>query len=141
MADDVIHATSEEPSAEDARLRTLVTDLISQQNKAMTDLAKSMLTITFTAIGVVLALHKDWFGGSKPTGADRGLVIGALVVLFLSAPVYLTVIRGYRMAVSTTDYQLVEEELSRLANLRSRLVNAGMVLTGLAAVLLAIAII
>src|SRR5262245_36029935 len=69
MTDEVIHATSEEPSAEDARLRTLVTDLISQQNKAMIDLAKSMLTITFTAIGVVLALQEHWFGGSKQTGA------------------------------------------------------------------------
>jgi hypothetical protein len=141
MADEVIHATSEEPSAEDTRLRTLVTDLISQQNKAMIDLAKSMLTITFTAIGVVLALQENWFGGSEQTGAARGLVVGALVALFLSVPVYLTVIRGYRMSVSTTDYQLVEDELSRLATLRSRLVNAGMALTGLAAVLLAIAIV
>ena len=141
MVDEVIQATSEEPSAEDARLRTMVTDLISQQNKAMTDLAKSMLTITFTAIGVVLALQEKWFGGSRPTGAARGLVISALVVLFLSVPVYLTVIGGYRIAVSTTDYQTVEEELSRLVTLRSRLVNMGMVLTGLAAVLLAIAIV
>jgi hypothetical protein len=141
MADEVIHATSEEPSAEDARLRKLLTDLISQQNKTMIDLAKSMLTITFTAIGVVLALQEKWFGGPTLTGAARGLVICALAALFLSVPVYLTVIRGYRMAVSTTDYQLVEEELSRLATLRSRLVNVGMVLTGLAAVLLAIAIV
>jgi hypothetical protein len=140
MADEVIEATSEEPSAEDVRLRKLVTDLISQQNKAMIDLAKSMLTITFTAIGVVLALHKDWFGVSRQTG-DKVLVVGALVTLLLSVPVYLIVIRGYRMAVSTTDYQRVEEELSRLATLRSRLVNAGMALTGLAAVLLAIAIV
>ena len=140
MADEVIRATSEEPSAEDARLRNLVTDLISQQNKAMIDLAKSMLTITFTAIGVVLALQKDWFGISRQAG-DRVLVVGALVALLLSIPVYLIVIRGYRMAVSTTDYQRVEEELSRLATLRSRLVNAGMALTGLAAVLLAIAIV
>ena len=71
MADEVIHATSEEPSAEDTRLRTLVTDLISQQNKAMIDLAKSMLTITFTAIGVVLALQENWFGGSEQTGAPE----------------------------------------------------------------------
>jgi hypothetical protein len=141
MADEVIHAISEEPSAEDARLRTLVTDLISQQNKAMIDLAKNMLTITFTAIGVVLALQEKWLGGSEQTGAARGLVIGALVALFLSVPVYLTVIRGYRMAVSTTDYQLVEDELSRLATLRSKLVNAGMGLTGLAAALLVIAIV
>ena len=63
------------------------------------------------------------------------------MALFLSVPVYLTVIRGYRMSVSTTDFQLVEDELSRLATLRSRLVNAGMALTGLAAVLLAIAIV
>jgi hypothetical protein len=140
MADEAIQATSEEPSAEDVRLRKLVTDLISQQNKAMIDLAKSMLTITFTAIGVALALNKDWFGVSRQAG-DRVLVVGALGALLLSIPVYLNVIRGYRLAVSTTDYQGVEEELSRLAALRSRLVNAGMALTGLAAVLLALAIV
>jgi hypothetical protein len=140
MPGEVIKATSEKPSAEDARLRRLVTDLISQQNKAMIDLAKSMLTITFTAIGVVLALHKDWLGAAMRTG-DKVLVAGALGALLLSVPVYLVVIKGYRIAVSTTDYQRVEEELSRLATLRGRLVNAGMVLTGLAAILLAVAIV
>jgi hypothetical protein len=141
MGDEVIHAVSEEPSAEDVRLRALVTDLISQQNKAMIDLGKSMLTITFTAIGVVLVLQQHWLGGSRVTGAAKGLVICALVALFVSVPVYATVIKGYRMTVSMADYQLVEEELSRLAVLRGRLANAGMVLTGLAAILLAIAIV
>lgn len=141
MTEEVIRATSEEPSAEDARLRSLVTDLISQQNRSLIDLAKSMLTITFTAIGVVLALQEHWFGGAKQTGTAKALVICALVALFVSVPVYCTVIKGYRMAVSTTDYQLVESELSRLATLRNRLVNAGMALTGLAAVLLAVAIV
>jgi hypothetical protein len=140
MTGGIIEAVSEEPSAEDVRLRTLVTDLISKQNQSMVDLAKNMLTITFTAIGVVLAIQQHWPGGGA-TGAAKALVISALVALFVSVPVYLTVIKGYRMAVSTTDYQLVEAELSRLARLRSKLINAGMVLTGLAAVLLAIAIV
>jgi hypothetical protein len=140
MADEIIEAASEEPSAEDVRLRALVTDLISKQNQSMVDLAKNMLTITFTAIGVVLALEQHWPGGGAAGGA-KALVISALVALFVSVPVYLTVIKGYRLAVSTADYQLVESELSRLASLRSKLVNAGMVLTGVAAILLAIAIV
>jgi hypothetical protein len=89
-----------------------------------------------------LLLQQHWLGGAKAaTGAAKALVVGALVALFVSVPVYLTVIKGYRMAVSTTDYQLIESELSRLATLRSRLVNAGMVLAGVAAILLVIAIV
>jgi hypothetical protein len=141
MSEEVIRAASEEPSAEDVRLRKLVTDLISQQNQSMIDLGKSMLTITFTAIGVVLVLQQHWLGGSMVTGAAKGLVICALVALFVSVPVYCAVIKGYRMIASMADYQLVESELSRLALLRRRLTNVGMVLTGLAAVLLAIAIV
>lgn len=141
MPDEVIRAASEEPSPEDVRLRKLVTELITQQNTAMIGLAKSMLTITFTAIGVVLALQEKWFGGTALTGGARRLLIGALIALLLSVPVYLTVVKGYRMKVSTTDYELVEDELTRLAALRKTLLNVGMVLTGLAAVLLAIAVV
>jgi hypothetical protein len=136
-----IRATSEEPSAEDVRLRKLVTDLITQQNTALIDVAKTMMTLTFTAIGVGLALQDQWFGGAALTGRARYLLIGALATLLVSVPVYLTVVRGYRLNVSTSDYQLVEDELTRLAALRSRLLSVGMALTGLAAVLLAIAII
>lgn len=138
---DAIPASSEEPSDEDVRLRALVTELISQQNRAMIDLGKTMLTLTFTAIGVVLALHERWPGAPTRSGAARTLLIAALVALFLSVPLYLTVVRGYRVAVSPVDYQLVEEELSRLATLRNRLLTAGMGLTGAAALLLAVAIV
>ena len=141
MADEVIQATSEEPSEEDIRLRKLVTDLISQQNKAMIDLGKIMLTLTFTAIGVVLALQERWFGGTSLSGTPRRLLIFALVALFASVPIYLTVVRGYRMRVSTADYQLVEDEFLRLASMRNKLLTAGMILTGLAAALLALAIV
>lgn len=141
MANEVIRAASEEPSSEDVRLRKLVTELITQQNTAMVDLAKSMLTITFTAIGVVLALQEKWFGGAALTGGARRLLIGALIALLFSVPVYLTVVKGYRMKVSTTDYQNVEGELTRLAALRQRLLSIGMALTGLAAMLLAIAVV
>lgn len=141
MADEVIAASSEEPSAEDERLRALVTELISQQNAAVVDLGKTMLTVTFTAIGVVLAVHERGSDGLLGAGPHRALLIAALVALFLSVPVYLTVVRGYRVAVSAADYQLVEEELSRLATLRNRLLSAGMTLTGAAALLLAVAIV
>jgi uncharacterized membrane protein len=141
MTDEVIRAASEEPSAEDVRLRGLVTDLISRQNQSMVDLAKNMLTITFTAIGVVLAFQQHWPGHANATGTEKALVIASLIALFLSVPVYCAVIKGYRIKVSTSDYQDVEPELTRLASVRSRLVNTGMVLTSAAAILLAIAIV
>ena len=141
MENEVIRAASEDPTSEDARLRKLVTELITQQSKAMVDLGKSMLTITFTAIGVVLALQEKWFGGTALTGSARRLLIAALIALLSSVPVYLTVVKGYRMKVSTADYQDVEGELTRLAALRQKLLNIGMALTGLAAILLAIAVV
>jgi hypothetical protein len=107
----------------------------------MIDLAKSMLTITFTAFGVVLALQEKWFGATSLTGTPRNLMIAALMVLLASVPAYLTVVKGYRLKVSSTDYQLVEDELTRLARLRHRGLNVGLALTGIAAILLAIAIV
>lgn len=140
MATEPIRASSSAPTAEDERLRAITSDLISQQNKNLIDLGQKMLTLTFAAIGVVLAVQDQWFGGETTSATSRCLLIAALVVFLLSAPVYLLVVKGYKLAVTTDDYQDVEQELARLGRLRGRLTTTGTVMTGIATVLLAIAI-
>ena len=139
-ATEPIRASGELPTEEDLRLRQLMSDLLAQQNKSLVDLAQKMLTVTFAALGFVLALQERWFGGSSPVGLARIAIIAALVLLLGSVPVYLGVIKGYRLALTLFDYQDVESELSRLGIIRNLLSSIGIGMTAVAAALLAVAI-
>jgi hypothetical protein len=136
---DRVQATSDDLTPEDDRLRAILTELISAQNQSMIDVAQKMLTITFTGVGVALAIQEKWFGGSPQSTVAKGFILAAIVMLLCSVPVYLGVIKAQNMAVTRNDYQFVEDELIRLARLRLHLVNVGMVMTGAATALLVLA--
>jgi uncharacterized membrane protein len=134
-----VQATSDSPTPEDKRLRGILTGLISEQNSSMIDVAQKMLTITFTGIGVALAIQEKWFGGSPQSDLARGLVLASLITLLCSVPIYLGAIKVQSLAVTRNDYESIEDELIRLAQVRRRLVNVGMLMTSLAAAILIIA--
>lgn len=122
-----IPATSEPLSGEDRRKRSTVAKLLQEENKTIVDFAKHMVTVSFSAVGVVLTLKEKWLPAE---GAGRStLLLAVAIVLFLAAALLCSLaVRVYRFRVSPSDYAEVDEELHRIAVLRHRLTSAGMLL-------------
>lgn len=134
-----ITATSDEESPEDERLLGILRDRILEQNQSMIDVAQKMLTITFSGIGVVLAIQEKWFTASTQSSLSKTLVLTALVTLLGSVPIYLYVIKAKLLAATRNDFGMIEDELVDLAKLRRRGTSLGMTMTGLATLLLILA--
>jgi hypothetical protein len=121
---------------DDARKRDAVNDLIRSQNKVIVEFAKQLVTLNFSAIGVVLALKEKWLGVSPPL--QEKVLLGIAVALFLAAALLSTTAAGaYPHRVSLSDYSEVDEEIQRVARLRYRLTLLGFGASVVATILVA----
>lgn len=127
---------SSAPTVEDARQRTLVEGLIKTENAAIGGFAKQLVTISFSAIGVVLTLKEKWLGAASD-GLPKTL-LGLAIVLFLAAGALAAFTTGaFAHKVTLADFSQVEAELRRVARKRHRFVTTGFVLSLLATALVA----
>jgi hypothetical protein len=134
MTSDVDKAV--EPSADDLRRVGLVEKLLETENKAISDFAKHVVTVSFTAIGVVLTLKEKWLGAAPPGAAKSAL--GVAIVLYLAAGALASLAAGaFEHKVSLSDFGEVDAELRRVARKRHRLVSAAFALSLLATALVA----
>ena len=123
----VITAESSTLDAEDVRKRDLVAKVIAGENSRLIEVAKHLVTLSFSAVGVVLALQDKWL--VKPAPARLKVALGAAVVLYLVASVLATLAAGvYVHRISVSDYTEVDRELHRVATVRYRLSVAGLTL-------------
>lgn len=131
-----IVAESSELSEDDLRKRDLVKDLVQNQNNVIVEFAKQLVTVSFTAIGLVLALKEKWLGAAaRPY---QMLLLGAAIVLYLATGLIATLAASAQLyRVSLADYANVDSEIARVAKLRFRLTMIGVGLCGLATILIA----
>jgi hypothetical protein len=134
---DPIPAESVELTDEDLRKRDIVKALRESQNQRLVDFAKHLLTVSFSAIGVVLALKDKWLGTDAPP--HKKLLLGIAIALFLATGLLATLAASiYTHRVSLSDYTDVDAELDRVARLRYRLTWIGFGLSAAATILVAI---
>jgi hypothetical protein len=140
MANRTISGVSSAPTEDDSRKRTIVAELIQSENKAVIDFAKQLVTTSFSAIGIVLALKDKWLGANAPLWQKA--LLGCAVALFLVASLLATMAAAaYRHRVSLSDYADVDAELHRVARLRYRLTTSAFGLLLLATLVIAIIVI
>jgi hypothetical protein len=121
---------------DDTRKRDVVKELIQSENKGIADFAKHLVTVSFSAIGFVLALKEKWLGTNAPL--QQKVLLGLAIVLFMAAALLATMAAGiYQHRVSLSDYADVDTELHRVARLRYRLTRVGFAVLVLATILLA----
>jgi hypothetical protein len=128
------------PTSEDSRKRDILSKIILTENQVVVDFAKHLVTISFSAIAIILTLKEKWLTNSKNLHVATAL-LGTAMVLFLAAVLVSTIaIRAYRLRVSSWDYSDIEHELSRIARRRYLLTLAATTLCILATALVVIAI-
>ena len=111
--------------------------LVQSENSRLVDVAKQLVTICFSAVGIVLTLKEKWLGASPSINARSAL--GAAIALYLCAAVLTMLAAGaYVHRVTTSDYDEVDAELHRVATIRFRLTTAGFVLILLATAIVSI---
>jgi hypothetical protein len=124
MAWQTIPGESSLLTEEDSRKRDMVKDLIQSENEVITEFAKHLVTVNFSAIGVVLALKEKWLGANPLF--EQKMLLGIAVVLFLAAALLSTTAAGaYVHRVGLSDYSDVESELHRVARRRHTLTMLG----------------
>jgi hypothetical protein len=122
MSDDAIEGESLPVLDDDIRMRGFVTELVLSENKLIADFAKHIVTVGFSAVGVILALKDKWLAGSPGTASTwLGIAIALLLIASLVSSI---AIKPLRLRVSMDDYGEVESELSRIGRLRYRLTMA-----------------
>jgi len=77
-----------------------------------------LVTICFSAIGVVLALKDKWIRGLPDEQVKSTLLAVAIALFLLGALISAMATRASRLRLSLSDYADVEGELSRLAGRR-----------------------
>jgi hypothetical protein len=133
MADPVVQGVSSELTDEDSRKRDLVKTLMTSENKAIAEFAKHLVTVAFSAIGVVLALKDKWL--DSPAPFQQRMLLGIALVLFLAAALTSSLAAGvYGHRISLSDYEGVDAELHRVAMFRHRLTNLGLIFIAAATV-------
>jgi hypothetical protein len=136
MADTVVIGTSSVLTDEDKRKRGIVRQLIRSENKRLADYAKQVVTISFSAVGVVLGLKDKWLGKDAPSRQTAPLAIA--IALFLGAGLLATLAAGiYRHRVSVSDFDDVDAELHRVAKHRYWLIIAAFVFLTIATIIVA----
>jgi hypothetical protein len=140
MANPIISGVSSAPTDDDTRKQKLVSDLIQSENKTVIDFAKQLVTTSFSAIGVVLALKEKWVGANAALWQKA--LLGGAVALFLLAGLLATMAAAaYRHRISLSDYEDVDAELHRVASIRYRLTASAFGLLLLATLVIAIVVI
>jgi len=120
MAIRKVSGVSSAPAEDDIRRRTIVDELMQAESKAIIEFAKTLVTLSFSAIGVVLALKDKWLGPNPPSW-QRAL-LGCSVALFLATSLLATMAAAaYGHRVSLSDFGDVDAELHRVARRRYKL--------------------
>ena len=136
MAVHTIPAETTVPTEGDLHKRKIVEELIKSQNHRIIDFAKHLVTISFSAIGIVLTLKHKWFGADAPY--DKSL-LGIAIALFLGTGLLATLASTiYIHRVSLSDYADVYEELHRVARKRHNLTRLAFILSVIATIIVAI---
>lgn len=131
MANHVIHGESSALTDEDSRKRDLVKKLMKSENKAIAEFAKHLVTVAFSAIGVVLALKDKWL--DSPASFQQRMLLSIALTLYLAAALMSSLAAGvYGHRISLSDYGDVDAELHRVATFRHRLTNLGLMFTAAA---------
>lgn len=140
MEAEPIQGDSSPVTEEDTRKRGIVSDLILAENKSMVDFAKHLVTVSFSAVGVIVTLKSNWL--AQATNAHRTTILLVVaIVLFLAAVVVSSAaIKVQRLRVSGVDYGDVERELGRIARGRYRLTLVAAALCVAAVALVAVAV-
>jgi hypothetical protein len=137
MADHPILAESSTLTDEELRQRDTVKELVKSQNQRIVDFAKHLVTLSFSAIGVVLALKDKWLGANALP--HQKLLLGIAIALLLATSLVATIASSvYTYRVSLSDYTDVDVELQRVAMLRYRLTYLGFGLFVLATIIIAV---
>jgi hypothetical protein len=132
-----IVAESSPVTEDDLRKRDLVKELLQTQNQRIVDFAKQLLTISFSAIGVVLAFKEKWLRADGPP--YQKIVLGIAIAMFLATSVLATLAADiYLHRVSLSDYAEVDVELQRVAKVRLRLTRLAFGMSAMATVLVAL---
>src|SRR3954453_14749400 len=136
MAGPVVVGTSSALTGEDKRKRGIARQLFRSENKRLADYAKQLVTISFSAIGVVLGLKDKWLGKDAPSRQTGPLALA--IALVLVAGLLSALAAGiYRHRVSLSDFDDVDAELQRVAKHRRRLIVAGFVFLMIATIIIA----
>jgi hypothetical protein len=132
-----IRAESSALTPDDVRKQKIAAEFVQSQNIRLIDVAKQLVTICFSAVGIVLTLKEKWLGASPSVTARTAL--GVAIVLYLSAAVLTMLAAGaYRHRITTSDYGEVDAELQRVATIRYWLTSAGFCLILVATVIISV---
>ena len=124
MPDPVIKAVSSELTEQDIDKQSLVKDLIKSQNRVIVDFAKQLVTVSFSAIGVVLALRDKWLG-QHPSQTAVILLAIAIAAFLTTGLMGLLSTNAFPHRVTLDDYDGVYAEVQRVARARARLTSVG----------------
>lgn len=129
----VVQAGGSLPTPDDEHLRQLASDVLANENKTVITFAKNLVTVCFSAIGVIVALQQY----TSAHAAHRNIVVlGIAIALLLVASVVSSLaIQAVRLRVSENDYGMVSSELHRAAKYRYRLTWAALALIIVAVIL------
>jgi hypothetical protein len=134
-----IPAESTALTDDDVRKRDLVKELIQAQNQRLVDFAKHLLTVSFSAIGVILAFKEKWLPEGAPS--HHKVLLGIAVALFLVTAILSTLAAStYVHRVSLSDYAEVDVELQRVATRRYWLTQFAFGISVIAMVLVALVV-
>ncbi len=129
----VVVAEGSLPTPDDEHRRQLASEVLANENKAVMRFAKNLVTVCFSAIGVIVALQQYT---SAHTTHHNIVVLGIAIALLLVASVVSSLaIQAVRLRVSENDYGEVSRELHRAARYRYRLTWVALALIIVAVVL------
>lgn len=136
MPDPVIQARTAALTEDDRFKRGIVEELLKSQSERIVGFAKHLVTVSFSAIGVVLTLKEKWLG---PVATPRQqLLLGVAIGCYLAGALVATLaVSAYAHKATLADYDDVDVELNRVARLRQRLTRAGFLLTVIATTIVA----
>jgi hypothetical protein len=133
-----VEATSRPVTKDDEKKRDLAFEILRQSNTPIVDFAKLMVPTSLTAIGVILALFKDWTAPHAANSSVRPWVIVSCLLALASTLLFAAAAYARRVRISLVDYEDVFTEVLRAATSRQRLITAGMLLLGSAILIAAI---
>lgn len=129
----VVKAKGSLPTPDDEYRRQLARKVLANENKAVMRFAKNLVTVCFSAIGVIVVLQQYT---STHATHHNVVVLGIAIALLLVASVVSSLaVQTVRLRVSENDYGEVSNELHRAARYRYRLTWAALALIIVAVVL------
>ena len=129
----VVAAEGSLPTPDDEYRRQLASDVLANENKTVITFAKNLVTVCFSAIGVIVALQQ--YTSAHATHRNIVVLGIAIALLLLASVVFSLAIQAVRLRVSENDYGKVSSELHRAAKYRYRLTWAALALIIVAVVL------